>query len=642
MPSTSADTGMSLGASAPLSRRGWAWRSALCLTLLITVVAALAYIANPTLSDDAAALFIDEAWRAVPGDQAGGPAAWMPVALPYRCPTTETAEGCAASFRIEYTYDPVARPADAQGVSFYAPSFQGVLTVSLNGVFLATSAWERAEADIAGNVPFLVPAPLLRPGMNEFEIVLSKRGVVSAFLGRIAIGPDALLRPNHDQRRFLFSTVQRIIDGWHITMGLSLFVIWLARRRDQVFLVTSGVILSHAAVSIPAILGEGMLSDSSLQLINHARFLATCLTLPMALLFARLPLPVPLGAFLVPPVLIVVSFLTLPVGLHRWLLTSIYFPFMSASALWVLLLVVRAAFRERDVAATALASAFLLNLVIAVHDILLTRDSLEPNRVLLGRFAWPVIMAVVSAVLVWRFARTMNVLDQFSQRLRREVAAAEDALRRSFAREQKQAKAAVLEAERVRLMSDLHDGIAGQLVSILALCELQGEASGEVAVSVGSALADLRLVVASLESSGDDLGVMLALFRERIEPQLMAQGVTLVWRASTLPEVKGLHPGATLNIFRILQEASVNAARHSGSSTLTIEAVPSPQPGHGVRLCLRDQGRGGVASRPGSYGLGNMRRRADALGGMLDIQSGPGGTTVILDLPTEIRGPAPA
>ncbi len=642
MSSTDADIGVGGGASAPLSRSAWAWRSTLCLAILIAVVTGLAYIANPTLSDDAAALFIDEAWRAVPGDQAGGPAAWMPVALPYRCPTTEAAEGCVATFRIEYEYDPTARPAEAGGVSFYAPAFQGVLTVSVNGAFLATSAWERAEADVAGNIPFLVPAPLLRPGMNEFEIVLSKRGVVSAFLDRVAIGPDALLRPNYEQRRFLFSTVQRIIDGWHITMGLSLFIIWLACRGERIFLVTSGVILSHAAVSLPAILGDGALSETSLQLINHTRFLTGCLVLPMALLFVRRPLPVPLGVFLLPPLIIAASFLLLPVDLHRGLLLALYLPVIFAAALWGLSVVMRVAYRERDIAATALAGAFLFNLVIAMHDFLLAGDALVESRVLLGRFAWPVIMAVVSGVLIWRFAQTMNVLDQFSQRLKSEVAAAEDALRRSFAREQKQAKAAVLEAERVRLMSDLHDGIAGQLVSILALCELQGEASGEVAVSVGGALADLRLVVASLESSGDDLGVMLALFRERIEPQLMAQGMTLVWRASALPEVKGLHPGATLNIFRILQEASVNAARHSGSSTLTIEAVPSPQPGHGVRLCLSDQGRGGVVSRPGSYGLGNMRRRADALGGMLDIQSGPGGTTVTLDLPTEIRGPAPA
>jgi signal transduction histidine kinase len=227
-------------------------------------------------------------------------------------------------------------------------------------------------------------------------------------------------------------------------MGLPLFIIWLACRREQVFLVTSSVILSHAAVSLSAILGDGVLSETSLQLINHTRFLTTSLILPMALLFVHRPLPVPLGVFLLPPFMVAASFLTLPVDLHRWLLTTVYFPLMCVAALWVLFVVMRVAVRERDIAATALAGVFLFNLVIAVHDILLTRDSLGESR-----------------VLIWLFAQTMNVLNQFSQRLKSEVAAAEDALRRSFAREQQQAKAAVLKAERVRLMSDLHDSIAG-------------------------------------------------------------------------------------------------------------------------------------------------------------------------------------
>lgn len=179
--------------------------------------------------------------------------------------------------------------------------------------------------------------------MNEFEVVLPKRGVINAYLDRVAIGPDALLRPDHDRRRFLFSTLQRMIDGWQITMGLSLFIIWLACRRERIFLMTSGVILSHVAVALPAILGDGVLGETSLRLINHARFLTGSLVLPMALLFVRRPLPVSLGAFLLPPLIVAVSFLTLPVDLHRWRLTTVYLPIISAAALWGLSVVVRLA-----------------------------------------------------------------------------------------------------------------------------------------------------------------------------------------------------------------------------------------------------------------------------------------------------------
>ncbi|MBF0334766.1 MAG: hypothetical protein HQL38_12510 [Alphaproteobacteria bacterium] len=56
----------------------------------------------------------------------------------------------------------------------------------------------------------------------------------------------------------------------------------------------------------------------------------------------------------------------------------------------------------------------------------------------------------------------------------------------------------------------------------------------------------------------------------------------------------------------------------------------------GVRLSVRDRGRGGAAERPGGHGLRNMRRRAETLGAALTIASDPEGTTVTLDLPRRL------
>ena len=85
--------------------------------------------------------------------------------------------------------------------------------------------------------------------------------------------------------------------------------------------------------------------------------------------------------------------------------------------------------------------------------------------------------------------------------------------------------------ERVRLMADLHDGIAGQLVSIIALGEqAEDPVAPEITRACHRALTDLRLVVDSMEDVGDDLGMMLAAFRDRIEPQLRRSGIRLDWR----------------------------------------------------------------------------------------------------------------
>src|SRR5690606_31618785 len=116
----------------------------------------------------------------------------------------------------------------------------------------------------------------------------------------------------------------------------------------------------------------------------------------------------------------------------------------------------------------------------------------------------------------------------FNARLRHEVAAARLKLQQAFEREQAQARRETLATERMRLMGDLHDGIAGQLVSIVSLSERgSGPVAEEVARASHGALTDLRLVVDSMEDFGDDLGMMLVAFRDRIEPQLRRSGLRL-------------------------------------------------------------------------------------------------------------------
>src|SRR5690606_10425953 len=207
------------------------------------------------------------------------------------------------------------------------------------------------------------------------------------------------------------------------------------------------------------------------------------------------------------------------------------------------------------------------------------------------------------------------LLENFNKRLHRDVAAARSKLQEAFEREKAHARREALAAERVRLMSDLHDGIAGQLMSIVALGEQDPTPGGDATIraeitrACHRALTDLRLVVDSMEDVGDDLGMMLVAFRDRVEPQLRRSGIRLAWQVRNLPELPGLSPTTTLAIFRVLQEAVNNAVRHSGSDVIEVVSSESPLPGHGVRLKVRDHGRGGAVTRRGHHGMDNMQRQ---------------------------------
>jgi two-component system sensor histidine kinase UhpB len=96
-------------------------------------------------------------------------------------------------------------------------------------------------------------------------------------------------------------------------------------------------------------------------------------------------------------------------------------------------------------------------------------------------------------------------------------------------------------------------------------------------------------------------------------------------------------------IFRILQEAMTNIARHSSASEVSV-IVERPD-GH-INLIVEDNGRGfnvdevlRRASRDQRFGLAGMRERAELAGGELDVESAIGvGTTLFVKVPVQEAG----
>ncbi len=84
-------------------------------------------------------------------------------------------------------------------------------------------------------------------------------------------------------------------------------------------------------------------------------------------------------------------------------------------------------------------------------------------------------------------------------------------------------------------------------------------------------------------------------------------------------------------LYRIVQEALVNVARHSGATAASVTAARS---GGELRLVIEDNGRGFDPSGPTRrHGLLGMSERMALLGGQLHVDSSPGvGTTIIAEL----------
>jgi len=243
--------------------------------------------------------------------------------------------------------------------------------------------------------------------------------------------------------------------------------------------------------------------------------------------------------------------------------------------------------------------------------------------VLLGTGAWSLLL---------HFVQTLNAVELLKIDLEALVAERTQALQAQFQRVRELERQQTIATERERLMRDMHDGVGGHLVAMLAIIEADRRRPGELATAVRDALDDMRLMVDSLEPVDDDLNAVLAMLHDRLAPRMKAAGVTLHWDVDLLPPVAGLTPTRVLHVLRMLQEAVTNAIRHGQARTLCLSAHPDAQQ---VRLTLRDDGGGfDPAATTSGRGLKNLRRRSAEVGASLDIVSAPGqGCTVHIGLP---------
>lgn len=206
----------------------------------------------------------------------------------------------------------------------------------------------------------------------------------------------------------------------------------------------------------------------------------------------------------------------------------------------------------------------------------------------------------------------------------------------------------VREEERTRIAREIHDelgqsltGLALQLSALAArvppgLDEVRGQLQSLLTLAnqtqgtVREIAAKLRPTV--LDSEGLDAAVewLVADFRARTgipcELALRRQSIAAGSELSTA-------------LFRILQEALTNVARHAGASR--VEVSLAAEGGRAV-LEVRDDGRG-IAAEEASFdhslGLLGMDERARALGGRIEIHGETGrGTTLRASIPLRRHG----
>jgi signal transduction histidine kinase len=243
------------------------------------------------------------------------------------------------------------------------------------------------------------------------------------------------------------------------------------------------------------------------------------------------------------------------------------------------------------------------------------------------------LLVMVIAIRIFR-SYSMNLVraNSANEILADEVQQVTRKLSRFYVKENALKHEMSVQVERERLMGDLHDGLAGNLISINALAEYgTNEVLDEIRGLSNQALLDLRLVVDSLDSFDGELAVALAAFRERMVPQYSGSGVNIIWDYDYAPMLQDLRPEVNLAMFRILQESICNAVRHGKATQIMVIVRPSKAVGSSASIWVLDNGDASGFFAPG-FGMRNMQRRAERIHGKVYFRLRGNGSAVLLKI----------
>lgn len=208
-----------------------------------------------------------------------------------------------------------------------------------------------------------------------------------------------------------------------------------------------------------------------------------------------------------------------------------------------------------------------------------------------------------------------------------------------------------LEQERARIAQDLHDDLGSSLTRLSLLSGLirtdkdnpeQVEAhASKLAQSADQTVRALEEIVWAVRPGSDTLQSLMD-YVAHFANELF-DGNTTRCRLD-LPHdlpARPLPPDVRHNIFLIVKEALTNALKHAGAGEVQVHAKIS---GDTLAILVQDDGKGfdlSSSSESRRNGLGNMRRRAEAIGAELKLQSAMGKGTMVnlsVDLRNQKKG----
>ena len=200
-------------------------------------------------------------------------------------------------------------------------------------------------------------------------------------------------------------------------------------------------------------------------------------------------------------------------------------------------------------------------------------------------------------------------------------------------------KRQAIEGERLRISTELHDDVGGELSTIRLLSEMAQMANAKnpelqfskISASSAELVQKLNEIVWALNVANDTLQSLISYMHRYSVKYLDDVGINCHFtQPNTIPALE-IDGAVRRNIFLLVKEALNNIVKHAAASCVTITVETDSH----LRITIQDNGKG-IAPEKLTAGSGNglftMQKRAKDLAGTVQITNGSG-TTVKFEIP---------
>ncbi len=523
----------------------------------------------------------------------------------------------------------------------YLPSVTHNAAVYINGYWVGQGGDFSDPVSRHHNEPlfFSFSSALLQQGNNQIDIRVKTAFYEQGLFDQFYIAPVEQLHDAYQWKEFLRIDLVQWFTMVMYVIALILLVFWISRPQESIYWLFSLQLFIWATHNLNLFIENIPVSTRLWEIIaistlgwtvalmiffNH-RFVGS--GNPQIEKFIGAFLFIGIGLFFLPDIDSV-----LHIGYRIW---DLFIMFFGMYAIYYLLKVYRQQ-QQRDVYLMLIVGIPIL--VSGFHDILMINHFIDRREGLIMQYSVIPSVILFSWFLVRRFVESISKAEKLAATLEQRVQTKQLELKTQYEKLHLLQKGSLLSEERERIMRDMHDGIGGQLVSVITfLQDYNDEVFVRIREKVQLSLIDLRFVIDSLDPLLNDLPTLLGMMRMRLADQLEAANIKLKWAVTDVPEIKNMSPSLNLHIMRIVQEAITNSIKHSHSKTIMI-ATGVAEGKQRVYIDIVDYGVGFnniENANQHSRGLKNMAYRAKQLNAELLIKSSNVGTSVRLFITIE-------